>query len=55
MNMQTKNTHQIMRWKHFDSIASLRHSVYEVIEKSAKEAIVKRGQFSIVLARGRMV
>ena len=52
MNMQTKNTHQIMRWKHFDSIASLRHNVYAVIEKSAKEAIAKRGQFSIVLAGG---
>lgn len=50
--MQNKNTPQVTRWKQFDSIVALRHSVYDVIEKSAKEAIAKHGQFSIVLAGG---
>jgi 6-phosphogluconolactonase len=50
--MQNKNTHQITRWKYFDSIAALRHSVYDVIEKSATKAIAKHGRFSIVLAGG---
>jgi len=40
------------RWKHFDSIEALRHSVCDAIVRSAKEAIVKRGRFSIVLAGG---
>ena len=40
------------RWKCFESIESLRHSVCDAIVKSANEAISKRGNFSIVLAGG---
>lgn len=40
------------RWIRFESIESLRHGVCEAIVKSAKEAIAKRGRFSIVLAGG---
>jgi 6-phosphogluconolactonase len=50
--MQTKNTHQIMRWKQFNSIAALRHAVCDTIMQSAYAAITKNGQFSIVLAGG---
>ncbi|MSP86557.1 MAG: 6-phosphogluconolactonase [Methylotenera sp.] len=46
--MLAKNT----RWKLFDSIECLRHGVCDAIVKSANEAIVKRGKFSIVLAGG---
>jgi len=46
--MQIKNT----RWKRFDSIECLRHSVCDAIVKSANEAIAQRGQFLIVLAGG---
>lgn len=47
--MQKKNT---SRWKSFESIESLRHSVCDAIVKSANDAIAKRGKFSIVLAGG---
>jgi 6-phosphogluconolactonase len=50
--MQTKNTHQITRWKPFDSIESLRHAVCDTIMQHAQTAIAKNGQFSIVLAGG---
>ncbi len=50
--MQTKNTHQITRWKQFDSIAALRHAVCDTIMQSAQAAIAANGQFSIVLAGG---
>lgn len=50
--MQTKNTSKSIRWQHFESIESLRHTVCDEIVKSANEAIAKRGQFSIVLAGG---
>jgi len=46
--MQVQNT----RWKYFDSIESLRHTVCDQILKSAKDAIKRHGQFSIVLAGG---
>jgi 6-phosphogluconolactonase len=48
MMSQANNT----RWKHFESIESLRHSVCDAIVQSAEDAIAKRGQFSIVLAGG---
>ena len=47
-----ENTHNNTRWKHFDSIESLRHSVCDVIVQCANEAIAQRGRFSIVLAGG---
>ncbi len=50
--MQTKNTSKRTRWQHFESIEALRHAVCDAIVHSANEAIVKRGQFSIVLAGG---
>ena len=50
--MQAENTHKNTRWKHFDSIESLRHSVCDVIVQKANEAIAQRGRFSIVLAGG---
>jgi 6-phosphogluconolactonase len=45
---QTEN----IRWKHFDSIESLRHEVCTAIEQRAAAAISQRGKFSIVLAGG---
>lgn len=45
---QAKN----IRWKHFDSIESLRHQVCDAIVASAQKAIAKNGRFSIVLAGG---
>jgi 6-phosphogluconolactonase len=45
---QTKN----IRWKHFDSIKSLRHEVCTAIEQQAAAAISARGKFSMVLAGG---
>jgi len=41
-----------VRWRHFESIESLRHSVCDAIVHSANEAIAQRGLFSIVLAGG---
>lgn len=41
-----------IRWKHFDSIESLRHEVCTAIEQQAAAAISQRGKFSIVLAGG---
>jgi 6-phosphogluconolactonase len=46
--MQSQKT----RWRHFNSIESLRHAVCDQIIKSANDAIKKRGQFSIVLSGG---
>ncbi|MEQ1598005.1 MAG: 6-phosphogluconolactonase [Methylotenera sp.] len=50
--MQNKNTHQVTRWKQFNSIEALRHSVCDAIVQSANEAIAERGQFLLVLAGG---
>jgi 6-phosphogluconolactonase len=41
-----------VRWRHFDSIESLRHTVCDAIVQRANEAIAQRGRFSIVLAGG---
>jgi 6-phosphogluconolactonase len=41
-----------IQWHRLDSIESLRHQVCDEIVLRAAEAIVKRGQFSIVLAGG---
>ncbi len=49
---QAVNTHKNTRWKHFDNIESLRHSICDVIIQKANEAIAQRGRFSIVLAGG---
>ncbi len=49
---QAKTTTPNTRWKHYDSIESLRHSVCEVIVQRANEAIAQNGRFSIVLAGG---
>jgi len=46
--MQAENT----RWRHFESIEALRHSICDAIVNSASKAIANRGQFSIVLAGG---
>lgn len=43
---------KMLRWNHFDSIESLRHSVCDAIVEKAKAAIAKNGRFSIVLAGG---
>lgn len=41
-----------VRWRHFESIESLRHTVCDAIVQRANEAIAQRGRFSIVLAGG---
>jgi 6-phosphogluconolactonase len=46
--MHAQNT----RWRHFNSIESLRHTVCDQIVKSANDAIKRHGRFSIVLAGG---
>lgn len=50
--MQENKASQSARWKHFESIETLRHAVCDAITQSANEAIAKRGKFSIVLAGG---
>ncbi len=46
--MQSQN----IKWRHFKSIEALRRAACTAIVRSANEAIVKRGKFSIVLAGG---
>lgn len=41
-----------VRWRHFESIESLRHTVCDAIVQRANEVIAQRGRFSIVLAGG---
>lgn len=49
---QPQNASENIRWKHFDSIESLRHRTCDLIVACAQEAIAKNGRFSIVLAGG---
>jgi 6-phosphogluconolactonase len=51
-NITSNNTPSNTRWKAFESIDDLRHSVCDVIMQNAQEAIAENGQFSIVLAGG---
>ena len=49
---QAQTVQKNIRWKHFDSIESLRHQACDAIVASAQAAIEKNGRFSIVLAGG---